>query len=109
HYGKRTAIDDTLDVFACHGVGGMTGMVLTGVFATSTINSAVTVEGLVYGGTSLFINHLIALVGVSIFAFLGSLLLFKITDLILPLRVSKDDETVGMDISLHDECLTEAV
>jgi len=109
HLGKKTAIDDTLDVFACHGVGGMTGMVLTGVFASSAINSAVTSPGLAYGGTTLFINHLIALVAVSIFAFLGSLLLLKITDLILPLRVSTDDETVGLDISQHDEFLIEAV
>lgn len=81
HWGKRTAIDDTLDVFACHGVGGMCGMLLTGIFATSTINSAVSVEGLAYGDATLFINHLIALIGVSLFAFVGSLILFKITDL----------------------------
>lgn len=109
HFGKKTAIDDTLDVFACHGVGGMAGMLLTGIFATSTINEAVTSPGLAYGGTELFVNHLIALVGVSAFAFFGSLLLLKITDLILPLRVSTEDEAVGLDISQHDEFLLEAV
>lgn len=109
HYGKRTAIDDTLDVFACHGVGGMTGMLLTGVFATNAINSAVASPGLIYGGTALFTSHIIALVGVSVFAFFGSLLLLKITDLIMPLRVSSQDETVGLDISQHDEFLIEAV
>lgn len=109
HFGKRTAIDDTLDVFACHGVGGMAGMILTGIFATSSINEAVTSPGLAYGGTTLFFNHLIALVGVSLFAFLGSLLLLKITDIIMPLRVSTDDEAVGLDISQHDEFLLESV
>jgi Amt family ammonium transporter len=105
HYGKKTAIDDTLDVFACHGVGGMVGMILTGIFATSTINPAVEVEGLAYGETSLFVNHMIALVGTSIFAFAGSFLMFKITNLVLPLRVSQKDEEIGLDISQHDEFL----
>src|SRR5690606_36831399 len=109
HFGKKTAIDDTLDVFACHGVGGMAGMLLTGVFATSAINGAVTTEGLAYGGTELFFSHLIALVGVSAFAFFGSLLLLKITDIIMSLRVSTEDEAAGLDISQHDEFLLEAV
>jgi Amt family ammonium transporter len=56
----------------------------------------------------LFINHMIALVGVSVFAFGGSLLLLKITDLILPLRVSEEDEKVGLDVSQHDEYLVES-
>lgn len=103
----KSALDDTLDVFPCHGVGGMVGMVMTGIFASSGINSAVTVQGLAYGETGLFINHMIALVGVSVFAFGGSLLLLKITDLILPLRVSEEDEKVGLDVSQHDEYLVE--
>lgn len=103
----KSALDDTLDVFPCHGVGGMVGMVMTGIFASSGINSAVTVQGLAYGETGLFINHMIALVGVSVFAFGGSLLLLKITDLILPLRVSEEDEKVGLDVSQHDEYLVD--
>lgn len=108
HLRTRSTLDDTLDVFPCHGVGGMVGMVLTGVFATSGINAAVTDQGLAFGETTLFINHLIALVGVSAFAFGGSLLLLKITDLILPLRVNEQDEKMGLDISQHDEYLMEA-
>ncbi|WP_025761693.1 ammonium transporter [Dyadobacter tibetensis] len=108
HLRTRSTLDDTLDVFPCHGVGGMVGMVLTGVFASSGVNSAVTDQGLAFGETSLFINHMIALVGVSAFAFGGSLLLLKITDLILPLRVSEQDEKDGLDISQHDEFLVEA-
>jgi Amt family ammonium transporter len=101
---SRTNIDDTLDVFPCHGVGGMVGMLLTGVFASQAVNSANTTgNGLFYGETKLFIIHLVALVGVSIFAFFGSLLLLKITDLISPLRVSAEDEIAGLDASQHDE------
>lgn len=99
----RKGIDDTLDVFPCHGVGGMVGMLLTGVFATSTVNSAVTTNGLFFGETGLFSAHVIALVAVSLFAFFGSLLLLKITDTISTLRVSDNAELVGLDRSQHDE------
>ena len=86
----------------------MVGMIMTGIFATKSVNSGVVDEGLAYGGTTLFINHLIALVIVSAFAFGMSLALLKITDLILPLRVAEEDEKVGLDISQHDEFLVEA-
>jgi Amt family ammonium transporter len=99
---SKTNIDDTLDVFPCHGVGGMMGMLLTGVFATKSVNSA-GADGLAYGETSLFVKHLIALVVVSAFAFFGSLLLLKITDMISKLRVSEADEIAGLDMSQHDE------
>ncbi|RYY34038.1 MAG: ammonium transporter [Sphingobacteriaceae bacterium] len=98
----KTNIDDTLDVFPCHGVGGMMGMLLTGVFATKSVNSA-GAEGLFYGSSELFVKHLIALVAVSAFAFVGSFVLLKVTDLISPLRVSVEDEIVGLDVSQHDE------
>ncbi|MCC8424796.1 ammonium transporter [Mucilaginibacter sp. UR6-11] len=99
---SRTNIDDTLDVFPCHGVGGMVGMLLTGVFATKSVNSA-GAEGLFYGETGLFVKHLIALVAVSAFAFIGAFILLKITDLISPLRVTPQEELVGLDVSQHDE------
>lgn len=108
HLRTRSTLDDTLDVFPCHGVGGMVGMIMTGVFATSAVNPLVTDQGLAFGETKLFINHVIALVGVSAFAFAGSFLLLKLTDLILPLRVTESDEKAGLDISQHDEFLVEA-
>jgi Amt family ammonium transporter len=102
----RTSIDDTLDVFPCHGVGGMVGMVLTGVFAHQNVNPANTTgNGLFFGQTHLFFVQCIALVAVSIFSFFGSLLLLKITDMISPLRVSKEEEVIGLDISQHGEKL----
>ena len=102
----RTTIDDTLDVFPCHGVGGMVGMVLTGVFASQDINpNNTTGDGLFFGHTHLFFVQCIALVVVSIFSFFGSLLLLKITDMISPLQVSDEEELIGLDISQHGEKL----
>ncbi|MGO1242642.1 MAG: ammonium transporter [Sphingobacterium sp.] len=96
-------IDDTLDVFPCHGVGGMVGMLLTSVFANSNVNEAVTTNGLFFGQTGLFVAHLIALICTSAFAFFGSLLLLKLTDLLTPLRVNETAEVMGLDRSQHDE------
>ncbi|HEK20244.1 ammonium transporter [Mucilaginibacter sp. 44-25] len=102
----RTSIDDTLDVFPCHGVGGMVGMLLTGVFASQNVNpNNTTGEGLFFGHTHLFLIQLLALVATSVFAFVGSVVLLKITDMISPLRVSKEEEELGLDISQHGEKL----
>ncbi|RYF72069.1 MAG: ammonium transporter [Cytophagaceae bacterium] len=108
HLRSKSTLDDTLDVFPCHGVGGMVGMLMTGIFASKGVNAAVVDEGLAYGVTKLFTTHLIALVIVSAFAFGMSLLLLKVTDLILPLRVSEADEKEGLDVSQHDEFLIDA-
>lgn len=100
---KKTTIDDTLDVFPCHGVGGMVGMVLTAVFADNAVNSAVADKGLFFGETKLFVNHLIALVAVSAFAFIGSYILLYVTNFISPLRVTQNEEEEGLDLSQHGE------
>ena len=102
---SKTNIDDTLDVFPCHGVGGMMGMLLTGVFANTKINAAVPGNGLFYGETKLFMVQLLAMIGVSLFAFFGTFVLLKITDLIMPLRVSEIEEQEGLDWSQHEERL----
>lgn len=102
---SKTSIDDTLDVFPCHGVGGMVGMLLTGVFANSKINPGVLNNGLFYGEKKLFMVQLFALVGVSAFVFLSTFVLLKITDLIMPLRVSETEEKEGLDWSQHAEKL----
>ncbi|MFV8334377.1 ammonium transporter [Flavobacterium sp. GSP14] len=99
-------IDDALDVFACHGVGGMVGMLLTGVFASKSVNSVVgDNQGLIFGDTTLFLNQLTALVIVSVFAFSASYFLFFIVNKITPLRVSEEKEELGLDISQHGEFL----
>jgi Amt family ammonium transporter len=95
HWKSRTTLDDTLDVFPCHGVGGIVGMILTAVLARDV--------GLIAGQTTTFVNHLVALVIVSGFSFFGSLVLFKITDWLLPIRVTPEQEAVGLDLSQHGE------
>jgi ammonium transporter, Amt family len=103
---SKTSIDDTLDVFPCHGVGGMVGFLLTAVFANQAINSGNTTgNGLIFGESHLFIVHLITMTAVSAFVFGGTFLLLKITDLVTPLRVNEDEETVGLDLSQHGEKL----
>jgi Amt family ammonium transporter len=101
----RSRIDDTLDVFPSHGVGGMVGMLLTGVFATGAINSVVADNGLFYGEWKLFSAHIIGLIGSTVFILVMAFILLKITDMISSLRVSDADEEVGLDISQHGEKL----
>jgi len=101
----KSKIDDALDVFSCHGVGGMVGMVLTGVFASKQINPAITDQGMLFGETKLFCNQLIALVCVSAFAFAMSYILFFVVNKITPLRVTEEKEALGLDISQHGEYL----
>lgn len=92
---SKTRLDDTLDVFPAHGMGGIVGMLLTAVFAQEV--------GLIYGEFTTFSYHLLALLIVGVFTFGGSYLLYKITDLIVPLRVSAQSEKIGLDISQHNE------
>jgi ammonium transporter, Amt family len=85
----KTSLEDTLDVFPCHGVGGAVGMIMTGLLANTAVNGANTTgNGLFFGGDpTLFIIHLKALAIVFAFSFFGSLLLLKITDMISPLHI----------------------
>ena len=95
HWKTKSNLDDTLDVFPCHGVGGIVGMLLTGVLARDV--------GLFAGETRTFLFHLLALAIVSVFSFFGSLALFRLTDWILPIRVTPEQEAVGLDLSQHGE------
>ncbi|QMU31582.1 ammonium transporter [Adhaeribacter radiodurans] len=106
----KSSIDDTLDVFPCHGVGAIVGTLLTGVFAHQAINPANTTgNGLLYGETKLFLMHLAALGIVIGFSFFGSLILLKITDLISPLGVTREEELVGLDLTQHGEQVLEVL
>jgi ammonium transporter, Amt family len=91
----KSTLDDTLDVFPCHGVGGIVGMIATGVFAKDV--------GLIHGDPTTFLYHLLALLIVSVYTFGGSILLYKIVNAILPMRVRPDQEALGLDISQHNE------
>jgi Amt family ammonium transporter len=96
----RTRIDDTLDVFACHGIGGIWGSIATGLFAAAAINGA---SGLFYGNLNQFVSQLIAVGVVVPFSFFGSYALLKVINVFSPLRVSAEEEDTGLDISQHGE------
>jgi len=102
YYKQKSTLDDTLDVFPCHGLGGIVGMVLTGIFATKAVNTAGN-DGLLYGNASFFFVQLKAMAIAVIYSFFVSLIIFKIIDFIQPLRVSSEEEEMGLDESQHDE------
>jgi ammonium transporter, Amt family len=102
YYKQKSKLDDTLDVFPCHGLGGIVGMIMTGVFATKAVNGA-GAEGLFYGGTAFFFTQVKALAIVVSYSFVVSFAIFKFINLVLPLRVSSEDEELGLDASQHDE------
>lgn len=92
---SRTTIDDTLDVFPCHGLGGIVGMLLTGVFADKV--------GLIHGTATVFGYHVLGLVIVVAYSFVGSWILLKLTDRFFGLRVKLQEEALGLDLSQHEE------
>jgi ammonium transporter, Amt family len=106
YYKSKSKLDDTLDVFPCHGLGGMVGMLLTGVFATKNVNSA-GADGLLYGGAGFFLTQLKALAIVVAYSFTVSFLIFKFINFILPIRVSQEEELLGLDASQHNENYTQ--
>ncbi len=99
---RKMGIDESLDVWACHGMGGTWGALATGIFASVTVNSA-GADGLLYGNAMQLVRQLLAVVSVGAFAFGATLVLGKIVDVTMGLRVSAAEETVGLDISQHGE------
>jgi Amt family ammonium transporter len=98
----KTSLDDTLDVFPCHGVGGIVGMLLTGVFSSKTVNPA-GVDGLLYGNPEFFFTQLKGVLIVVVFSFVVSFIIFKFINLLQPIRVSSEEEEEGLDASQHNE------
>jgi Amt family ammonium transporter len=94
---SRTTLDDTLDVFPCHGVGGIVGMVATGIFADKV--------GWIHGDSTIFLRHMYAIAIVGVFTFVGSYVLYLVSDAIITLRVRTEQEEVGLDLSQHAESL----
>jgi Amt family ammonium transporter len=100
----KSKLDDTLDVFPCHGFGGMVGMLLTGVFANKLIHGiAEGPQGWFYGNPSFFFTQLKAMLLVSSYAFTVSFAIFKFINFILPLRVTEEEEELGLDQTQHNE------
>jgi len=102
YYKQKSTLDDTLDVFPCHGIGGMVGMIMTGIFATKTVNSA-GADGLFYGNAAFLFTQLKALAIVVVYSFAVSYAIFKFINFILPIRVTSEEEELGLDASQHDE------
>jgi Amt family ammonium transporter len=98
----KTSLDDTLDVFPCHGIGGIVGMILTGIFATKAVNSAGP-DGLFYGDAAFFITQVKGVAIVVLYSFTVSYGIFKLINFIQPIRVSSEDEEMGLDESQHNE------
>ena len=98
----KTRLDDTLDVFPCHGLGGMVGVLMTGLFATKMVNS-VGNDGLFYGNVDFFIVQLKTLAIAVTYSFVVSYIIFKVINIIDPIRVSPLEEELGLDESQHNE------
>jgi len=99
---SRTKLDDSLDVFACHGVSGAWGALATGLFATLAINSA-GANGLFYGNPKQLLVQLMASVVVAVYAFVGSYIILKLMSKLTNIRVSAAEEKKGLDVSQHGE------
>ncbi|MFZ2455830.1 MAG: ammonium transporter [Candidatus Altiarchaeia archaeon] len=99
---KYSKIDDSLDVFACHGLGGTFGALATGLFASKAVNSA-GADGLIYGNPGLLWTQFMAVAATMIYSFVVTLVLFKLLDMTMGLRVSEEEEIVGLDIASHGE------
>ena len=100
---KKLKIDDALDAFGCHGIGGIWGGIATGLFARSDINSVAQWNGLVFGETRLFAAQLISIVVTIAVAVVGTLICVGITRIFTKLRVEPKEELVGMDMTQHGE------
>ncbi|EHL77754.1 MULTISPECIES: ammonium transporter [Bacillus] len=98
----KLGYDDALDAFGLHGIGGTWGGIATGLFSTVSVNSA-GVNGLFYGGASLLWKQLVAIGATYVFVALVSFIIIKAIGLVLPIRVNEEEETVGLDITIHGE------
>ncbi len=97
-------LDDSLDVFACHGMGGLIGAIGTGLLASSAMNSAVAVDGLLIGGEmETFKANVIGALVVAAYSIVVTFILIKIVGIITPIRVSQEAEAEGLDTSVHGE------
>jgi Amt family ammonium transporter len=99
---KKMGVDESLDVWACHGIGGTWGALATGIFASVAVNPA-GANGLIFGNAMQLAKQLLAVVVVWGFAFGVTWVLGKIVDVTIRLRVNATEETVGLDISQHGE------
>lgn len=100
---KKLKIDDALDAFGCHGIGGIWGGIATGLFAQSSINDTARWNGLFFGDVRLFGAQLAGIVITILFAVIGTLICVAIVRIFTPLRVDQKEEQIGLDLSQHGE------
>jgi len=94
--------DDALDVWGVHGIGGVLGTILLGIFASKAINPAGT-DGLLLGNTSFFFKQIAAVTVASVYAFIFTYFMLSVINLITKVRVSEEEEKEGLDSILHGE------
>ena len=99
---NRLGFDDALDVWACHGVGGIWGALATGIFAQIAVNSA-GANGLLFGNPALLGVQALAVIVTAVYSFTVTFVLLKVLDKVMGLRVTDDEEDIGLDISQHGE------
>lgn len=99
----KLKIDDTLDAFGCHGIGGVWGGIATGLFAKTSINSVARWDGLVFGNVHLFVAQVLSIIITAAVAVVGTLICIGIIRIFTPLRVNQKEEALGLDISQHGE------
>ena len=99
----KLKIDDALDAFGCHGIGGVWGGIATGLFAKTSINSVAKWDGLVFGNVHLFVAQVLSIIITAAVAVVGTLICIGIIRIFTPLRVDQKEEALGLDISQHGE------
>ena len=100
---QKLKIDDALDAFGCHGIGGIWGGIATGLFGKTSINSVAKWDGLVFGDYRLFLAQVLSIVITIVVAIVGTLICIGIVRIFTPLRVDPKEEMVGLDASQHGE------
>lgn len=99
----KLKIDDALDAFGCHGIGGVWGGIATGLFTKTSINSVARWDGLVFGNVHLFVAQVLSIIITAAVAVAGTLICIGIIRIFTPLRVDQKEEALGLDISQHGE------
>jgi Amt family ammonium transporter len=102
HLRLRTRVDDALDVFSVHGVGGAFGAIAVGVFATTAVNAA-GVDGLLAGNPGQVVTQLIGVVTVGLYSAVATAVILFVINLIVPIRVADTEEETGLDLAQHGE------
>jgi ammonium transporter, Amt family len=102
NWRARSRLDDSLDVFACHGIGGMWGTLATGLFASTLVNAAGH-NGLVFGNPHQVLVQLVGIAVVASFCFVGSYVILRLLNRVMPLRAGPEDERKGLDLAEFGE------